>query len=146
MSVTESKEEVKGTASGENEGTKRKHILIVDDDPLLLKVIRAYLQDDYRVSVVNSGKVAVDFLLKQKPDLILLDYMMPLFNGATVLKIIKSKPDTENIPVFFLTGKTDMETVAECLAFHPAGYIVKPIAKNALLQKLRQFFKEKEND
>ena len=125
-----------------NDKSGRKHILVVDDDPLILKLIRAYLQDDYKVSVVNSGKIAIDFLLKYKPDLILLDYLMPLYNGATVLKIIQSKPNTKDIPVFFLTGKTDIDTVAECLAFHPAGYIVKPVAKAALLERLRKFFAE----
>ncbi len=127
-----------------NEGSKRKHVLVVDDSPIVLKLIRAYLQDDYKVSVVNSGKVAVDFLAKYKPDVILLDYMMPLFNGATVLKMIKSKPETQNIPVFFLTAKTDRETVEECIALRPAGYIVKPVAKNALLEKLDKFFSGKQ--
>lgn len=125
-----------------NDNSVRKHILVVDDDPIMLKLIRAYLQDDYKVSVVNSGKIAIEFLLKYKPDLILLDYMMPLYSGATVLKIIQSKENTKDIPVFFLTGKTDIDTVSECLAFHPAGYIVKPVAKAALLEKLRKFFAE----
>lgn len=123
-----------------SDSSSRKHILVVDDNPIVLKLIRAYLQDDYKVSVVNSGKIAVEFLLKYKPDLILLDYMMPLYTGVTVLKIIRSKPDTQDIPVFFLTGKTDLETVSECLALHPAGYIVKPVAKNALLEKIKKYF------
>lgn len=126
-----------------NEGSIRKHVLVVDDNPIVLKLIRAYLQDDYKISVVNSGKIAVEFLLKYKPDLILLDYMMPLYNGAAVLKMIQSKEETKNIPVFFLTGKTDRETVEECIALRPAGYIVKPVAKNALLDKLQKFFQGK---
>ena len=126
-----------------NEGSIRKHVLVVDDNPIVLKLVRAYLQDDYKVSVVNSGKIAVEFLLKYKPDVILLDYMMPLYNGAAVLKMIQSKEETKNIPVFFLTGKTDRETVEECIALRPAGYIVKPVAKNALLDKLQKFFQGK---
>lgn len=126
----------------DNDNSERKHILVVDDDPIMLKLIRAYLQDDYKVSVVNSGKIAIEFLLKYKPDLILLDYMMPLYNGATVLKIIQSRETTKDIPVFFLTGKTDLGTVSECLSYHPAGYIVKPVAKAALLEKLHNFFAE----
>ncbi len=114
----------------------RKHILIIDDDVSALKTLRYHLQDTYRVSVVNSGKAALDFLLKHKPDLILLDYVMPQCNGTEVLKAIKSREDTKDIPVFFLTGKSDMSTVTECLALNPAGYIVKPISKEALLGKL----------
>ena len=118
----------------------RKHILIIDDDLNTLKTLRYYLQDTYKVTVVNSGKVAVDFLLKYTPDLILLDYMMPMFNGAAVLKIIKSREATKDIPVYFLTGQTDRETVIECLALKPAGYIIKPVAKDALLAKMEEAF------
>ena len=123
-----------------NEISGRKHILIIDDDLNTLKTLRYYLQDAYKVTVVNSGKVAVDFLLKYTPDLILLDYMMPMFNGAAVLKIIKSREATRDIPVYFLTGQTDRSTVMECLSLKPAGYIIKPVAKDALLDKMAQAF------
>lgn len=119
----------------------RKHILIIDDDANMLKTLRYYLQDTYKVTVVNSGKVAVDFLLKFTPDLILLDYMMPMFNGAAVLKIIKSREATRDIPVYFLTGQTDKTTVMECLSLQPAGYIIKPVAKDALLAKMEEAFR-----
>ncbi len=120
--------------------SNRKHILIIDDDLNMLKTLRYYLQDQYKVTVVNSGKVAVDFLLKYTPDLILLDYVMPMFNGAAVLKIIKSREATKDIPVYFLTGQTDKDTVAECLSLKPAGYIIKPVAKDALLAKMKEAF------
>ena len=124
------------------EMSNRKHILVIDDDPETLKTLRYYLQDRYKVSVVSSGKVAVEFLLKFVPDLILLDYLMTMYNGAAVLKIIKSREATKNIPVFFLTGQTDKATVMECLSLNPAGYIVKPVAKDALLAKLDAVFRE----
>ena len=124
------------------EMSNRKHILVIDDEPETLKTLRYYLQDRYKVSVVSSGKVAVEFLLKFVPDLILLDYLMPMYNGAAVLKIIKSREATKNIPVFFLTGQTDKATVMECLSLNPAGYIVKPVAKDALLAKLDAVFRE----
>lgn len=125
-----------------NEISGRKHILIIDDDLNTLKTMRYYLQDAYKVTVVNSGKVAVDFLLKYTPDLILLDYMMPMFNGAAVLKIIKSREATKDIPVYFLTGQTDRTTVMECLSLKPAGYIIKPVAKDALLDKMAKAFEK----
>ena len=120
--------------------SNRKHILVIDDDLNMLKTLRYYLQDQYKVTVINSGKVAVDFLLKFTPDLILLDYMMPMFNGAAVLKIIKSREATKDIPVYFLTGQTDKTTVMECLSLKPAGYIIKPVAKDALLAKMQEAF------
>ena len=50
----------------------------------------------------------------------------------------QSRVETKNIPVFFLTGQTDADTIRECLALHPAGYIVKPVAKTALLDKMKE--------
>lgn len=119
-----------------DEVSNRRHILVIDDDVNMLRTLRLYLQDAYKVTVINSGKAAVDFLLKYTPDLILLDYMMPMFNGSAVFKIIKSREATKNIPVYFLTGQTDKATVMECLSLKPAGYIVKPVAKDALLEKM----------
>ncbi len=116
----------------------RKHILIVDDDPVALKTLRYYLQEKYKVTLISSGKAVVDFLTKYTPDLILLDYLMPVHNGAAVLKEIQSTVQTKNIPVFFLTGQTDADTISECLALHPAGYLVKPVAKAALLAKMEE--------
>lgn len=120
------------------EASGKKHILIVDDDPNVLKMLRYYLQDNYKVTVISSGRTAVDFLSKYTPDLILLDYLMPEYNGAAVLKDIQSRDETKGIPVFFLTGQTDTDIIRECLTLRPAGYIVKPVAKDALLAKMRE--------
>ena len=82
----------------------RKHILIVDDDVNMLKMLRMFLQEDYKVSIVDSGKLALDFVVKFTPDLILLDYMMPLFDGPHVLEIIRKREESKNVPVLFLTS------------------------------------------
>lgn len=127
------------TAIGQaEEVSAKKHVLIVDDDPIELKMLRYYLKDNYMVTAISSGKVAVEFLSKYTPDLILLDYLMPEHNGAAVLKDIQSNDKTRNIPVYFLTGRTDEDTIRECLGLHPAGYIVKPVAKDALLAKIKE--------
>ncbi len=126
-----------GTRQAESEFI-RKHILIVDDNSNELRMLRYYLQGSYRVTLISSGKVAMDFLSKYRPDLILLDYLMPVYNGVAVLKDIQSREETRNIPVYFLTGQTDSETIRECLLLHPAGYIVKPVARNALLAKMQE--------
>lgn len=136
----ESMEEKQKVILEQTGDSNRKHILVIDDDLNMLKTLRYYLQDQYKVTVVNSGKVAVEFLLKYTPDLILLDYVMPMFNGAAVLKIIKSREATKDIPVYFLTGQTDKDTVVECLSLKPAGYIIKPVAKDALLAKMKEAF------
>lgn len=117
-----------------------KHILVVDDDPVQLRLIKGYLQDEYKVTLIHSGKMAIEYLIDNHPDLILLDYVMPLYNGPTVYKIIRSKEKSQDIPIFFLTGATDKEIVLECLSYNPAGYIVKPVTKRGLLNKIDDFF------
>lgn len=120
----------------------RKNVLIVDDDMEMLKIFRFYLQDIYDVSIINSGEAAVSVLEEYVPDIVLLDYMMPGCNGAKVMELMKKRAETRDVPVIFLTGVTDEETIKECLSLGPAGYIVKPVAKDALLTRLEHFFRK----
>lgn len=116
----------------------KKQVLVVDDDPIVLRLISSYLKDYYKVSVVNSGSRALDYLLNRKPDIILLDYIMPNMSGTQVLKEIRNLPDGKDIPVVFLTGVSDKEKVQECLMLNPKGYILKPVSKELLLDKLEK--------
>lgn len=120
---------------------ERRNILIVDDDVQMLKIFRYYLMDTYDVSVVNSGWLAIKLMEEYCPDAVLLDYLMPECNGAEVLQAMKKCGKTQKIPVIFLTGVTDEATIKECLSFHPVDYIVKPIAKMALINKMDTLFR-----
>ena len=120
----------------------RRHVLVVDDDPIQLHLIKKYIGDEYNVTLIPSGKAAIEYLITFHPDIILLDYVMPLYNGPTVLKIIRSRDESRDIPIFFLTGATDKDIVLECLSYNPAGYIVKPVSKDGLLKKLGDFFEQ----
>lgn len=117
---------------------EEQSILVVDDDPVFLKMVRGFLEDDYQVTTVKSGKLAIKFLERQKPDLILLDYMMPEWDGATTYQLIRSKDSTKKIPIIFITGVTDKAKVMECLSLKPQGYMVKPITKPEVLSKIRE--------
>ena len=119
---------------------QRKTILLVDDDGDYLKLVNSWLSKKYNVALVNSGMQALTYLANNKPDLILLDYSMPVVSGPQVLEMIRSEPDTEDIPVIFLTGKDDRESVMRGLQLEPAGYILKAIDKYALLARLAEFF------
>ena len=112
------------------------HILIVDDDKNMLKMLRMFLADDYTVTIVDSGKLALEAVIQKTPDLILLDYMMPLFDGPHVLEIIRKREESKNVPVLFLTSVTDREKILECLSLNPQGYLVKPISREELLQRV----------
>ena len=114
----------------------RKHILIVDDDKNMLKLLKMFLEDDYQVTIVESGKQALDFIINHTPDLILLDYMMPLFDGPHVMEIIRKREESRHIPVLFLTSVADKDKIIQCLAQGPQGYLIKPISRDELLQRV----------
>ncbi len=121
-------------------GEFRKSILIVDDDPSYMGLVREWLKGTYKVSMANSGLQAIKWLGKNKADLILLDYEMPVTSGPQVLEMLRSDTDTKNIPVIFLTGKGDKESVMAVVSLKPQGYFLKNIDREELLEKLKEFF------
>ena len=121
----------------------KKRILLVDDDSDYLKMVKGWLTNRYRVSVVSSGMQAVTYLANNKPDLILLDYSMPVTSGPQVLEMIRSESGTAHIPVIFLTGKDDSQSVKRVLELKPDGYILKNIDRDSLLERLDEFFANK---
>lgn len=130
---------LKASMAGEGPD-KRKSIMIVDDDMTYLGLVRDWLKDSYKVYMANSGLQAIKALGKNRVDLILLDYEMPVTSGPQVLEMLRSDVDTSDIPVMFLTGKNDRESVMHVLELKPEGYFLKTIEKNELLLKLNDFF------
>ena len=118
----------------------KKSILVCDDDPNYLGLVREWLKDTYKVSVVTSGLQAIKWLGKNKADLILLDHEMPVTTGPQVLEMLRADEETRSIPVMFLTGKSDKESVLAVVALKPEGYFLKNIEKDELLEKLGHFF------
>lgn len=106
---------------------KRKHILIVDDDSSVLKLLKGYLAQRYDVATAISGKVALKFLETKDTDVVLLDYEMPEENGVAILGRIREHAKTRNLPVIFLTGVTERAKIQEVLALKIQGYLLKPI-------------------
>ena len=122
------------------QGEFKKRILIVDDDATYLSLIREWLRDDYKVSMANSGLQAIKWLAGNTVDLILLDHEMPVTTGPQVLGMLRADEETKNIPVIFLTGKGDKESVMQVVALKPEGYFLKNVTKPELLEKLSEFF------
>jgi len=126
-------------------GDLKKSILIVDDDPNYMSLVREWLKDNYKVSMATSGLRAIKWLgADNKVDLILLDYEMPVTDGPQVLEMLRADEDTRNIPVMFLTGRDDKESVMKVLELKPEGYFLKTIGKDELISKLKVFFLPKE--
>lgn len=129
----------------EQAGVKeRKHILIIDDDPVMLRTMKHYLEEDYDVATALSGKIARKFLTNKHTDLILLDYEMPEENGTAVLKSLRENGDTNEIPIVFLTGVADTGKIQEVLSLRPQGYLLKPVDHDKLFQTIENILlKEK---
>lgn len=116
---------------------RKKHILIVDDDPSYAKMVREWLKDVYQVSIVTAGIQAITFLAKNTVDLILLDYEMPVVDGPQVFQMLRQEPSTQGIPVVFLTGVGTKEQVERVLQLKPKGYVLKSTTKEKLLGYLQ---------
>ncbi|MBO6148324.1 MAG: response regulator [Lachnospiraceae bacterium] len=132
--------ELKNHVLWDDKNTKLKTILLVDDDGTFLKMVREWLHGRYRIVIVTSGMQAITYLANNTPDLILLDYEMPVTPGPVVMEMIRSEPKTEGIPIVFLTGKGDKDSVMKVLSLKPDGYLLKHLDKEGLISAIDQFF------
>ncbi|MDR0453772.1 MAG: response regulator [Deferribacteraceae bacterium] len=115
---------------------ERKNIFLVDDDVTNLTVGKNTLTKTYNVFTLNSGVRLIKMLEKNKPDLILLDVEMPEMDGYEVIRVLKGNIETQNIPVIFLTGKSDTESELEGLSLGAVDYITKPFSPPLLLKRI----------
>ncbi|MFK5975635.1 MAG: diguanylate cyclase [Sulfurovum sp.] len=120
---------------------KKKIILIVDDEPLNINLVANLLYDKYQVKVANNGADALDMIAKKKPDLILLDVVMPMMNGYEVALKLKENEDTKDISFIFLTAKNDLDSIVEGFEHGAVDYISKPFAKDELLARVNTHLK-----
>ncbi len=135
-------EEMEATAEINFEPTiqeigRRKHVLVIDDDPGNLKMLKEQLHEEYDVGIAPSGKVAMRFLETKRTDLILLDYEMPEEDGPTVMAKIRQLPQHKDTPIVFLTGITEREKIQKALVLKPQGYLLKPIEQRKLMQTIK---------
>lgn len=125
-------------------GSLKKKILVVDDSGAMLRSVKGWLEDKYQVILANSGAMAIKYLALNRPDLILLDYEMPICDGRQVLEMIRAESEFSDIPVIFLTGKNDRESVLKVTALNPEGYLLKSMEPKQIVNAIDKFFaKEK---
>lgn len=108
------------------DNTEKNSILVVDDQPNNLKVISSVLSSQYTLFIANSGDRAVKILERTIPDLILLDVMMPDMSGYEVCELLKKNPLTADIPIIFLTAKSDIDDIVKGFELGAVDYITKP--------------------
>ena len=101
-------------------------LLIVDDDPNNVRLLASIFDQDYDILFALNGLEAIDISLRERPDLIILDVMMPDLDGYTVCKTIKNHPHTKDIPIVFLTSHCDAEEEIRGLEMGAADFISKP--------------------
>jgi putative two-component system response regulator len=120
-----------------NSETKQT-VLVVDDTPDNLTLITSLLKDLYRVKIATHGNRALQIAFSNEPpDLILLDVMMPEMDGYEVCRLLKSDSQTAEIPVIFLTAKSEIEDELKGFELGAVDYIVKPISPPIVLARVR---------
>ncbi len=115
---------------------KKPHILAVDDENDVLLIIKTALKDQFDVETASNGPEALTKAEDVVPDLIILDLMMPEMDGIEVLEELRRMKKTAQVPVIFLTGVSDKQTIKEALNKGTQYYIVKPFDYNDLLNKV----------
>jgi CheY-like chemotaxis protein len=117
----------------------KKKILIVDDEPNVRRLVHTILSKDFTVLEAEDGKQAIDIACTQKPDLILMDMLMPRMDGLTACYTIKNDPTTKSIPVLMLTAIGFELNVKLSQQMGADAYMTKPFNSQALLDKIAQF-------
>ena len=116
-----------------------KEILIVDDEPSIVVPIQFLMeQQGYIVMVAENGESALDIIYKYKPDLILLDIMLPRIDGYEVCEIVRLDPRYRDIKIIFLTAKGREVEIAKGLALGADAYITKPFSNTELVSKVKE--------
>ena len=121
----------------------KKKVLVVDDSDFMLRAMSDLLSDDYEVLTAKSGMSAIRGITLDRPDLILLDYEMPVCDGSQVLGMIRSEKEFADIPVIFLTSKVDKESVSKVIALKPEGYLSKSMSPENVKKEVDHFFEKK---
>ena len=116
-------------------------VLIIDDETININALSYALKPKYTVHAVTKGEEAVAAALNTRPDIILLDIIMPRTDGYTVLAELKSNPETRYIPVIFLTSMNDPESENRGLKLGAVDYIFKPFSQGLLLQRIELHLK-----
>ena len=115
----------------------KKTILIVEDSPETLELLRRVVENrGYRSIVANDGEKGYKYALEHKPDIIILDRLLPFMDGLTICKKLKEKPETKNIPIIFLSILDTEKDIIEGLKCGADDYMKKPFSTDELLARI----------
>jgi CheY-like chemotaxis protein len=112
----------------------KKKILICDDDPVILRLLQVNLEiEGYAVVSAHNGEEAVDLAVQERPNLIILDIMMPRMDGYQAAQALRSLTETKDIPLVFLSAKAQQADIDEGRTFGVTDYLTKPFDPTELL-------------
>jgi len=115
-----------------------KKILVVDDDPTLTALVGKFLEKNgYEVTTVTEAVDGLEHAMKNDPDLIILDVMMPIINGFNFCRLLKQEKDKENIPILLLTARNQIKDIEIGLEMGAEAYLVKPLNTAELLKTIK---------
>ena len=119
--------------------TNKKNIVLIEDDEGITRLIKFKLEKEgYEVKSFLNGEKVIEYLVRNKPALIISDVMMPVIDGLTLLKEIKADPRVSNIPVIMLSTHSHESAVLECLRAGAADYVTKPFSTTELILRIEK--------
>ena len=121
---------------------RKKVVLMVDDSGVFLRTLRGMIEDHYDVRMATSGLNIQKLVQEHKPDVVLLDYEMPLFDGKQTMIKMSECPEMKDIPIIFVTAVNKKENILQVLNLKPAAYILKPVEKERILKTLKEVIGE----
>jgi putative two-component system response regulator len=121
--------------------TKQQTLFVVDDSDFTLSAMNRLLSKDYKTLVFRTGDEALEKIKDIKPDLVLLDVMMPGLNGIDICYNMKSDDETKHIPIIFITAISDPSIEEHCLKIGADDFIIKPFHHNIFLLRIKNVLK-----
>ena len=123
---------------------QHKKILVVDDSATIRQGMKSLLEPDYEILLADSGAAAFRAISLNQPDLVLLDYEMPVCDGAQTLEMLRTVPEFEKVPVIFLTGRRDPQSMIKVMPLNPSGYLLKTLKPEDIRKEIDAFFAGRE--
>ncbi|MBT8352821.1 MAG: response regulator [Deltaproteobacteria bacterium] len=116
-----------------------KRILIVDDDPSIMVALQFLMEEQgYGVMTAESGEIALEMIYQYKPDIVLLDIMLPGIDGWEVCKLVRLNPECQHIKIIFLTAKSSEADIIKGLELGGDAYITKPFLNDELVAMVKE--------
>ena len=125
------------------EAHPKPKILVVDDSMTIRHGMKELLSGDYEVAMAESGVAAIRTITLNMPDLVLLDYEMPICDGKQTLEMLRSEEAFSDLPVIFLTGRRDTQSMIQVMPLKPAGYLLKDSKPADLKKEIDAFFEKR---